>query len=126
MKNFNIICFEPSRQPWKTIEWTLNFSVDAYARYTHFVIDRSIIFPFWTGCPSPKHAVNTTFCGPARDTLLTNWQTEKLNFDTCYITIIIIRRPIDAPNLYSGYNNVILFSSVRLEFTNLEMPYLNT
>ena len=49
MKNFNIICFEPSRQPWKTIEWTLNFSVDAHAHYTHFVIDRSIIFPFWTG-----------------------------------------------------------------------------
>ena len=49
MKNFNIICFEPSKQPWKTIEWTLNFSVDAHAHYTHFVIDRSIIFPFWTG-----------------------------------------------------------------------------
>jgi hypothetical protein len=26
------------------------------------------------------------FCGPARDTILTNLQTEKLNFDTNYIT----------------------------------------
>jgi hypothetical protein len=34
---------------------------------------------------SPKHAVNMTFCGPARDTVLTNRQTEKLNFDTNYI-----------------------------------------
>jgi hypothetical protein len=32
---------------------------------------------------------NMTFCGPARDTVLTNRQTEKLNFDTNYITIII-------------------------------------
>ena len=29
---------------------------------------------------------NMTFCGPARDTVLTNRQTEKLNFDTNYIT----------------------------------------
>ena len=29
-----------------------------------------------------------TFCGLARDTVLTNRQTEKLNFDTNYITII--------------------------------------
>jgi hypothetical protein len=34
---------------------------------------------------SAKHAVNMTFCGPARDTVLTNRQTEKLNFDTNYI-----------------------------------------
>jgi hypothetical protein len=33
---------------------------------------------------------NMTFCGPARDTVLTNRQTEKLNFDTNYITMIII------------------------------------
>ena len=33
------------------------------------------------------HAVNMTFCGPARDTVLTNRQTGKLNFDTCYITM---------------------------------------
>jgi hypothetical protein len=38
----------------------------------------------------PKHAVNMTFCGPARDTVLTDRQTEKLNFDTNYITIYII------------------------------------
>jgi hypothetical protein len=31
---------------------------------------------------------NMTFCGPARDTILTNQQTEKFNFDTNYITII--------------------------------------
>jgi hypothetical protein len=30
---------------------------------------------------------NMTFCGPARDTVLTNRQTEKLKFDTNYITI---------------------------------------
>ena len=33
-----------------------------------------------------------TFCGPARDTILTNQQTEKLNFDTNYITITIGHR----------------------------------
>ena len=33
---------------------------------------------------------NMTFCGPARETVLTNRQTEKLNFDTNYITMIII------------------------------------
>ena len=32
---------------------------------------------------------NMTFCGPARDTVLTNRQTEKLNFDTNYITNIL-------------------------------------
>jgi uncharacterized membrane protein len=31
-----------------------------------------------------------TFCGLARDTVLTNRQTEKLNFDTNYITILLI------------------------------------
>ena len=35
--------------------------------------------------PSPKHAVNMTVCGPARDNVFTNRQTRKLNFDTCYI-----------------------------------------
>jgi hypothetical protein len=29
-----------------------------------------------------------TFCGPAHDTVLTNRQTEKLNFDINYITIV--------------------------------------
>jgi hypothetical protein len=33
---------------------------------------------------------NMTFCGPARDTVLTNRPTEKLNFDTNYITIHFI------------------------------------
>jgi hypothetical protein len=37
-------------------------------------------------CPS-MHAVNMTFCGPAHDTVLTNRQTGKLNFDNCYIII---------------------------------------
>ena len=37
---------------------------------------------------SSKQEVNMTFCGPARDTVLTNRQTGKLNFDTCYIIII--------------------------------------
>ena len=32
------------------------------------------------------NGVNTAFCGPARDTLLSNRNTEKLNFDTNYIT----------------------------------------
>ena len=32
-----------------------------------------------------------TFCGPARDTVLTNRQAEKLNFDTNYITITFKR-----------------------------------
>jgi glutaredoxin-related protein len=31
-----------------------------------------------------------TFCAPARDAVLTNRQTEKLNFDTNYITISFI------------------------------------
>ena len=34
-----------------------------------------------------------TFCGPARDTVLTNRQTEKLNFDTNYITMKFVRLP---------------------------------
>jgi hypothetical protein len=41
-----------------------------------------------SGLPRCKgNAVNTTFCGPTRDTLLSNQKTEKLNFDTNYITI---------------------------------------
>jgi hypothetical protein len=31
-----------------------------------------------------------TFCGPARDKVLTNRQTGKLNFDTFYITTVVI------------------------------------
>ena len=88
MKNFNIICFELSRHLWKTIEWILNFSVDAHAHYTHFVIDRSIIFAFWTGC------FLTKACSE-HDVLwvLTNRQTEKLNFDhTNYITHLNVHK----------------------------------
>ena len=58
--------------------------VDTHAYCTHFIIDRSINVSFWTGLPS------MTFCGPARDTVLTNRQTEKLNFDTSsYISGLI-------------------------------------
>jgi hypothetical protein len=64
--------------------------VDTHAYCTHFIIDRSINVSLWTGASSEKHAVNTTICGPARDTVLTNRQTEKLNFDTNYITILFI------------------------------------
>jgi hypothetical protein len=49
--------------------------------------DRSINVSLWTGCSLAKHEVNMTFCGPSRDTVLTNRQTEKLNFDTNYITM---------------------------------------
>ena len=35
-----------------------------------------------------------TFCGPARDTVLTNRQTEKLNFYTNYMTIYVVCRQI--------------------------------
>ena len=37
------------------------------------------------------NGLNMTFCGPARDTLLSNQDTEKLNFDTNYIPIIVIK-----------------------------------
>ena len=33
------------------------------------------------------------FCGPARDALLSNQETEKLNFDTSYITILYYSPP---------------------------------
>ena len=51
---------------------------------------------------SAKQAVNMTFCGPARDTLLTNRQTEKLNFDTNYITKLYINTEKNV--LYFFYN----------------------
>ena len=50
--------------------------VDTHSHCTHFIIDGSI----------NVSVVNMTFCGPARDTVLINRQTEKLNFDTNYIT----------------------------------------
>ena len=46
--------------------------VDTHAYCTHFIIDRP----------------NMTFYGPARDTVLTNRQTEKLNFDNNYNKVI--------------------------------------
>jgi hypothetical protein len=42
------------------------------------IVNRSINFLLWTRCQG--NAVNTTFCGPGRDTLLSNRKTEKLNF----------------------------------------------
>ena len=89
MKNINIICFEPSRQLLNGL-WT---SRPTRMRTTPILLLTGHYnnFPFWTGwATSPKHALNMTFCGPARDTVLTNWQTEKLNFDTCYITSYFI------------------------------------
>ena len=35
------------------------------------------------------NGLNTTFCRPASDTLLSNHDTEKLNFDTNYMTMVI-------------------------------------
>ena len=62
--------------------------VDTHAYCTHFIIDRPINVSLWNAFASfAKHAVNMTFCGPAHGTVLTNWQTEKLNFDTNNITI---------------------------------------
>jgi hypothetical protein len=43
-----------------------------------------------TGCPLIKTSSKHAFCGPARDTNLTNRQTGKLNFDTYYITMVDI------------------------------------
>jgi hypothetical protein len=53
-----------------------NFMVDMHSHCTHFNIDGSI----------NVSVVNMTFCGPARQTVLINRQTENLNFDTNYIT----------------------------------------
>jgi hypothetical protein len=53
-----------------------NFMVDMHSHCTHFIIGGSI----------NVSVVNMMFCGPARDTVLINRQTEKLNFDTNYIT----------------------------------------
>ena len=65
-----------------------NFMVDTRAYFTHFIIDRSINVSLRTGFLLGKaRSEHATFCGPARDTVLTNRQTEKLNFDTNYITM---------------------------------------
>ena len=61
-----------------------NFMVDTHAYCTHFIIDRSIN----VSCgPVAEHDVY----GPARDTVLTNRQTEKLNFDTNYNKVICVK-----------------------------------
>ena len=57
---------------------------------------------------SAKHAVNMTFCGQARDTVLTNRQTEKLNFDANYITNIYIYIYIYIYNINETKNDQIL------------------
>ena len=61
--------------------------VDMHSHFTHFIIDGSI----------NVSVVNMTFCGPARDMVLINRQTEKLNFDTNYITryfYVLVKREI--------------------------------
>ena len=67
-----------------------NFTVDTNAHCIHFIVDRSINVSLLTGNLAPMltawHSVNMTFCGPARDTVLTNRQTEKLKFHTNYTT----------------------------------------
>ena len=43
--------------------------------------------------PRPRSHVDRlamAFCGPARDTVLTNRQTEKSKFNTSYITILLV------------------------------------
>jgi hypothetical protein len=47
-------------------------------------------FYYWpvNKCFILDRLLNMTFCGPAHDTVLTNRQTEKLNFDINYITIV--------------------------------------
>ena len=92
-----------------------NFMVDTHAYCTYFIIDRFIA----------DRLPNMTFCGPARDTVLTNRQTEKLNFDTNYITTKFIRlaallyilrrkrhRSIQRKKLYLRMSSVLLNSSI--------------
>jgi hypothetical protein len=71
--------------------------VDAHAHGTYSIVDGSIIVSLLTGCLLTKaciHVVNMTFRGPARDTVLTNRQTEKLNFDSNYITIEVVTQKL--------------------------------
>ena len=73
------------------IKWTFELYVDAHAHCTHSIVDWSINVLLWTGClVATGNAVNTTFCGPARGTLLSNRKREKLNFDTNYKTTSFI------------------------------------
>ena len=76
---FQLAFFFSPADMLKLLEKTLflNLLVDtSSSRLTSgFIVDRSITVSLLTGC------------GPARDTVLTNRQTRKLNFDTCYIII---------------------------------------
>ena len=63
-----------------------NFAVDAHAQFTHSVVDLSINVLNRLAC-CQGNRVKTAFCGPARDTLLSNHNTEKLNFDCLTLTI---------------------------------------
>ena len=51
-----------------------------------------------------------TFCGPARDTVLTNRQTEKLNFDTSYITMRSIIEVYKSDPIRSDFGTKIFIS----------------
>jgi hypothetical protein len=63
------------------------FMVDTHAHCTHFIIDRSINVSLWTGCLLAKACSEHDVLWTARDTVLTNRQTKKLNFDTNCITM---------------------------------------
>ncbi len=61
-----------------------NFTVDARM---HVVCTHSIVRPVNNCQFIFDRLPNITLCGPARDTVLSNQQTGKLNFDTNYTTI---------------------------------------
>ena len=63
-----------------------------------------------------SNGLNTTFCGPARDTLLSNQDTEKLNFDTNYKTIDFVTPPPPVANRRFG----LILGLVSLEVTFFE------
>jgi hypothetical protein len=58
--------------------WHGNFTVDAHA---HYRIEAHALIADRLRPRQSMHAVNMTFCGLARDTVLNNRQTEKWNFD---------------------------------------------
>jgi hypothetical protein len=85
------------------------------------------LFYYWpvNKCFIADRLPNMTFCGPARDTVLTNRQTEKLNFDTNYITtkftrlaalLCILRRKrhpsFQRKKLYLRMSSVLLNTSI--------------
>jgi hypothetical protein len=68
-----------------------NFTVDAHAYCPPFYCgpaNKCSITDWLPRCQG--NAVNTTFCGPAHGTLLSNRKTEKFNFATNYITTIFV------------------------------------